>query len=87
MTIIGVGKPVPSQLYLMQLAGLVIVGRCRVKVPTAQQLAKSKEQGHQILCAMTKQDFGHDVERWYEYLITKNFGLTHPYGYGTLRSR
>lgn len=85
MTIGGVGKPVPSQLYLMLLAGLVITGRRRAIVPSAEDIAQSKAEGYRALCRMTGQDLGYDVERWYEFLITGNYGLTHPYGYGALR--
>src|SRR5689334_11089183 len=85
MTIRGVGKPVPSQLYLMQLAGLVVVGRGKVHDPTSEQIAQSREQGHRLLCRMTGQDFGDDVEQWYAFLILGDYGLTHPYGYGPLR--
>ena len=86
MTIRGVGKSVPSQLYLMQLAGLVVEGFGRVIDPTEEQIQASKRDGHRQLCSMTDQDFGEDVEKWYEYLIINDYGLTHPYGYGALRS-
>ena len=85
MTIRGVGKPVPSQLYLMQLAGLVVDGFARVNEPTQVQIQASKRDGHRVLCKMTGQDFGADVEKWYEYLIANEYGLTHSYGYAALR--
>jgi hypothetical protein len=85
MTIRGVGKPVPSQLHLMQLAGLVVDGFDRVNEPTPEQIQASKRDGHRVLSRMTGQDFGDDVQRWYEYLIVNDFGLTHPYGYGAMR--
>ena len=85
MTIRGVGKPVPSQLYLMQLAGLVVEGFGRVNEPTLKQVQASRRTGHQGLCNMTGQDFGDDVEKWYDYLIVNDYGLTHSYGYGALR--
>ena len=86
MTILGVGKPVPSQLNLMRMAGLVVSGRYRVYDPTADQIEESKALGYRMLRRMTNQDFGYDVELWYEYLIVNDYGLTHPYGYATLRS-
>ena len=45
MTIRGVGKPLPSQLYLMQLAGLVVFGRGKAvtNAPTARD-ERSDEQ-------------------------------------------
>ena len=85
VTIRGVGKPVQSQLHLMELAGLVVEGRARVQDPTEQQVHQSIEAGHSSLCRMTGKDFGTDVEAWYEYLIVHDYGLTHPYGYGALR--
>ncbi len=85
MTIRGVGKPVPSQLYLMQLAGLVVEGFTRVYDPTEEQIRESREAGHKHLCRMTGEDFGTDVEKWYEYLIVRDYGMTHHYGYGALR--
>ncbi len=75
----------PSQVFLMQLAGLVIKGRAKVINPSEQEIAQSKEEGYRVLCLMTHQDFGYDVEKWYEYLIIGDYGLTHPYCYATLR--
>lgn len=85
MTIRGVGKPVPSQLYLMQLAGLVVEGWGKVCEPSETQIRESKVEGYQNLRRMTGKDFGYDVEQWYRFLIVGDFGLTHPYGYGAMR--
>lgn len=85
MTIIGVGKPVPSQLYLMQLAGLVVRGREKVLDPSESQTRQSRERGYQALRRLTGEDFGYNVEKWYRFLIVGDYGLTHPYGYGAMR--
>jgi hypothetical protein len=85
MTIRGVGKPVPSQLYLMQLTGLVVEGFAKVHNPSEAQVTRSKEEGHRKLCRMTGRDFGYDVERWYEYLILSDYGMTYHGGYGAMR--
>lgn len=85
MTIRGVGKPVPSQLNLMQLAGLVVEGWVKVRDPSDAQIRKSKDQGYQSLRRMTGEHFGYDVEKWYKFLIVGDYGLTHPYGYGAMR--
>ena len=86
MTIFGVGKPVPSQLFLMQLAGLVVKGRARVLAPSAEQTQHSRDEGLRNLKKLTGQDFGFDVEKWFEYLKTQgDFGVTHPYGYASMR--
>jgi hypothetical protein len=85
MTIGGVGKPVPSQLYLMQLAGLVVEGRWKVDEPSESQIRRSREYGYHSLRRLTGEDFGYDVEKWYRFLIVGDYGLTHPYGYGGMR--
>lgn len=69
----------------MQLAGLVVEGRGKVRDPSDAQIRKSKDQGYQTLRRMTGKDFGYDVEKWYRFLIVGDYGLTHPYGYGAMR--
>lgn len=85
MTIIGVGKPVPSQLYLMQLAGFVVRGREKVLNPSESQTRQSREQERQALRRLTGEDFGYDVEKWCRFLIVGDYGLTHSYGYRAMR--
>jgi hypothetical protein len=85
MTIIGVGKPMPSQLFLMQMAGFVIEGRMKVNDPSDLDIERSRQDGYLKLREMTGQDYGCDVARWYEFLIIGDYELTHPYGYETLR--
>ena len=76
MTVRGVGKPVPSQLYLMKLAGLVVDGREKVCSPSERQVARSREEGYHALRRMTGKDFGLDVERWYRFLIVGDYGAS-----------
>lgn len=87
MTIIGVGKPVPSQLYLMQLGGLVIDGRRRVENPTKAQVESSQQDGLEMLKRLTGQYFGNDILQWFSYLAqnSEKYGITHPYGYANMR--
>ena len=85
MTIVGVGNPVPCQLYLMQLAGLVVEGRSKVFNPSEGQRSRSRENGYQMLREITGKDFGFNVLDWYKHLISGDYGLTHPYGFGAMK--
>jgi hypothetical protein len=86
MTIRGIGKPVPSQRFLLRLAGVVVEGRGRVLEPSQAQVRRSQEEGYKHLKRLTGQDFGLDVQRWFAYLATcRDHGITHPYGYGATR--
>ena len=88
MTLIGIGKPMPAQLYLMQLAGLVIEGRHRVYDPTEDQIEYSKRNGLSELKKMTGKDFGYDVESWFLYLTEESeddHGIKHPYGFASMK--
>ncbi len=84
MTIIGVGKPTPSQLFLLQLAGIVIQGRSRVLEPTALQVQNSQRQGLQRLRELTGVDYGDDIQAWYDFLAQGDFGIHHSYGLSSM---
>ena len=87
MTIVGLGRITPSQLYILQLSGLVIQGRELVSEPTEEQIEESKSQGLKNLIRLTGEDFGLDIMAWFDYLKKSDFEVTHPYGYGQLKSR
>jgi len=66
---------------LLQLAGIVIARRQVVDEPSHPQIDQARKDGHEALKRLTDQDFGYDVMRWYEYLITQDYGLDHPYAF------
>jgi len=89
LTVGGVGKVVPAQLFLMELAGLVLTWKgVRVADPTEEQTAASKHQAYTKLKNMTGEDFGWDVAGWFEFftLHSDEYGFAHPQGYANMRS-
>jgi hypothetical protein len=86
MALVGVGKPMPSQFYLMQLAGLVVDGRERVYAPTDAQIVESQREGYERLMRMTGEDFEADVLKWFEFLkeSSEETGITHSHGYASM---
>ena len=88
MTIRGLGKPVPSQIYLLQLAGMVInYRRGPVDNPTENEINESKAEGLADLKRLTGMDYGYDVMQWYNYLLETDHGINHPYFYSTLKEK
>lgn len=89
MTLRGLGRIVPSQVTLLELAGLVVSGRGVVHDPTDAQIAESRDRAYACLRKMTGQDFGYDVVAWFRWLVVQedDRGITHPYGYHTMRGK
>lgn len=88
LTIRGLGKPVPSQMFLLQLAGLVIEGRSVNHEPSDEQIEFARNQGYRRLKRLTGEDFGYSVEKWFHFFWNKaaEYGFFHPYGHRTLLS-
>jgi len=88
LTVGGAGKVVFAQLYLMHLAGLVLNWRCgRVEDPTEEQITANRRKGYKALKNVTKEDFGLDAERWFEFFTTHSdkYRFTYPEGYAIMR--
>lgn len=82
MTLPNFGKILPVQGYLLELTGYVLTRKEGPVIRlTGKKLDKAKEKARNDLVRLTGQDFGYDVDRWYEFLILGGFGLTHPFGY------
>ena len=77
-----------SQLYLMQLAGLVYSDGSRIENPSEAQIKESKRYGRAGLKRLTQEDYGYNVLDWFEYLVVDaddDCGITHAWGYRYMR--
>ncbi len=87
MTILGIGKPTPTQLGLLLLSGTVLKGNSVNETPTKEEMEKAKTEGYKLLKAVSKKDNGVDVQDWINYLKnTKDPSYEHSYGYESMKS-
>jgi hypothetical protein len=70
----------PSQLFMLDLAGLVITRRCQFQPAKNEHKRKRlMRRGRRELRKWTDQDFGYDLTAWHEYLLAHDEGYAHPY--------
>jgi hypothetical protein len=70
-------------MFILMLAGHVLRPGSEV---TEEERLKAMAMGRQQLRQFTGQDFGYDLNRWHEHLLTaKEEGYRHPYAWRTVR--
>ncbi len=81
MTVPHWGRVTPVQGFMLMLAGHVLhrLHESGMVEPDQERL-DAMRQGRKALCQLTGQDFGFDLARWHEYLLSDNrHGYKHPY--------
>jgi hypothetical protein len=70
----------PTQLFMLELAGLAFTRGGRYEPVKAEQRRKRViRHGRRQLREWTSQDFGYDLAAWHEYLLAHDEGYSHPY--------
>jgi hypothetical protein len=95
MTIPGLGKLTPAQMFMLSLAGIKLALRGPPFVDPTRPGSKAipdrdhieiMNGGRAQLVALTGQDFGFDLKAWRAYLVDhQDSGYTHPYGIAVTR--